>query len=322
MLAACFALPGWAQAQAPAVVAAAADNGWDSSFFSYERTDELAVEISTPTPQQIDFRNRPPQYDGGEPLPQPTAVLPNPVVIGDMAVHHLRFQSVDGDVIAALLCTPADRAGPFPVAIAVHGLGSNKAQVCGQVGPALTRRGFAVLAPDMPLHGERPGDPRELWDSGNLLGTAALYRQAVINIRETIDVAGTLNLLDTTRGVVLVGYSMGSWLNSVAGPADERVRAMVLMVGGATELGRVASILPAVIAVDPRRAIVHFAGRPLLMLNARRDPVVTPEMGKRLFGAAQQPKRQVWYDSGHLLPQRAYEDAADWVAVTWRRLPQ
>src|SRR5690554_34031 len=109
MLAACFALPGWAQAQAPAVVAAAADNGWDSSFFSYERTDELAVEISTPTPQQIDFRNRPPQYDGGEPLPQPTAVLPNPVVIGDMAVHHLRFQSVDGDVIAALLCTPADR---------------------------------------------------------------------------------------------------------------------------------------------------------------------------------------------------------------------
>ena len=53
------------------------------------------------------------------------------------------------------------------------------------------------------------------------------------------------------------------------------------------------------------------------MLNGKRDPTMTPEMGKRLFAAAVDPKEQRWYDSGHLLPTKAYEDAARWVARTW-----
>jgi hypothetical protein len=47
---------------------------------------------------------------------------------------------------------------------------------------------------------------------------------------------------------------MGSWLDSVAGPLDPRVRAMVLMVGGATDAARVGPalrLLPQVGAADP-----------------------------------------------------------------------
>lgn len=296
-------------------------NGWDPSLLFYQRSAPIAVEETTPTADQINFRHRPVVMAADAPEPVPTQGPVKPVIIDGIALTHLRFRSSSGEIVPALLCKPAGRKGPFPVVIAVHGMRSNKAQVCGQVAPALARRGFAVIAPDMPLHGERPGDIGELWEQRNLLRTAAVYRQAVINVRECIDLAQQRTDLDTGKGVLLAGYSMGSWINSVAGPADERVTAMVLMVGGAVDYGRLASLLPAVAVVDPLRAIAHFAPRPLLMLNAERDPVVTPEMGRRLFAAAAHPKRQIWYRSGHLLPEKAYQDAADWIARTWADLP-
>ena len=40
-------------------------------------------------------------------------------------------------------------------------------------------------------------------------------------------------------------------------------------------------LIPQVAACDPRLALAHFAGRPLLMLNGRHDYTVTPDMGAR-----------------------------------------
>ncbi|MEA2734718.1 MAG: uncharacterized protein QOE14_1169, partial [Humisphaera sp.] len=80
--------------------------------------------------------------------------------------------------------------------------------------------------------------------------------------------------------------------------------------------------LPQLAAADPLTALPQFAGRPLLMLNGRQDPIVTPEMAKRLFEAAAEPKWQKWYNSGHRLPDKAYRDAAEWIASTWNAQPQ
>jgi pimeloyl-ACP methyl ester carboxylesterase len=151
-------------------------------------------------------------------------------------------------------------------------------------------------------------------DRTNPLEAFALFHQAVVNVRQLIDLAESRPDLDTRGGVVLAGYSMGSWINSVAGPADPRVKAMVLMVGGATELPAAALRFPQVAATDPRLAIAHFAGKPLLMLGAKRDYVVTPDMVKRLYAAAGDPKELRWYDTGHILSEEAYEQAAERVA--------
>jgi len=194
----------------------------------------------------------------------------------------------------------------------VHGLRSNKAQVCGQVAPALVKRGFAVLAPDMPLHGERPGNPRVIGDAAQAGRTVELYRQAVRDVRLTIDVAELREQLDTSS-VTLLGYSMGSWINSVAGAADPRVKQMVLMVGGAHDIAAAAMLIPQIAAAQPHLAIANFAGE-LLMLNARHDHIVTPAMAERLYNAAQDPKEQIWFESGHILPPAAYEQAAEWLA--------
>jgi dienelactone hydrolase len=232
----------------------------------------------------------------------------------------VKFRDADGDVVPALLCTPRGKTGPFPVVVAVHGLTSNKAQVAAQVAPELAERGFAVIAPDLPRHGERPGQPWSILDASDPRKTFELFRQTIRDVRMCIDLAEQRPELDTRDGVVLMGYSLGSWINAVAGPADDRVRAMVLMVGGAHDVALDALPLEQLRSTDPRTAIAHFAPRPVLMLNAKKDVVVTPEMGKRLFAACDAAcTEQRWYDCGHLLSSEAYEDAAAWVAKQWAR---
>jgi len=296
-----------------------AANGWNASAFDYARSDDLIIERTTPNKAQVNFNSRPPQK-AEEPATLDTTASGKPVTVGPVDVTRLRFKGFEDEMVTALLCTPKGKTGPFPLVIAVHGLGSNKAQVVGQVGPALAKQGFAVLAPDMPLHGERPGRAHALWEKQDFVGAIRRHRQAVINVRQTIDVAEQLPEVDVTKGVILAGYSMGAWIHSIAGPADPRVRAMVLMVGGAWDMAAM-RLLPQLAASDPTVAIANFVGRPLLMLNGRRDATVTPAMAERLFAAAAEPKEQRWYDSGHLLPERAYEEAAEWVATTWAKLP-
>ena len=293
-------------------------NGWDAKWFAYEQPEALVVSEATPTAAQVDYTKRPPQVSGRASALEASERPAEPRAVGSMDVVHLRYRDAAGEVVPALLCTPKGKKGPFPVVIAVHGLTSNKAQVCAQVAPELVERGFAVLAADMPRHGERPGDPRSVLDKSNPMQAFALFKQAVVDVRQLIDLAATRPELDTRGGVVLVGYSMGSWINSVVGPADERVRAMVLMVGGAHDLPPAALMIPQLAASDPRLAIAHFVGKPLLMIGAKQDYVVTPDMCERLFAAAAEPKTMAWYDCRHLLTEDAYEDAAEWVAKTVR----
>jgi len=295
--------------------ASPARNGWSADPFRYDRPAQLVVEESTPTFAQSDWHTRPPQMKADAPDPIATGPA-KPRAVEHMNVLRLRFKDADGEIVPVLLCTPKDKKGPFPVVVAVHGLTSNKAQVCAQVAPGLTKRGFEVIAPDMPRHGERPGDPYSVLDHSNPIRSFQLARRAITDVRQTIDLAESRPELDTSGGVVLVGYSMGSWINSVVGPADDRVRAMVLMVGGAMDIPPAALLLPQVAAIDPRLAIAHFVGRPLLLLNAKQDHIVKPDMAERLFNACPEPKRQLWYDCDHLLTLDAYEDAAKWIAET------
>src|SRR5579859_3111604 len=172
------------QATAPSTLPA-----WDPQWFKYEKPAKVVVEETTPTPNQLNYFIRPHQAQPDAP-PSTAATGPaEPGRIGEFDVVHLRFKDVEGGIIPALLCTPHGKKGPFPVVIATHGYTSNKAQVCAQVGTTLTQRGFAVLAADMPCHGERPGEPRQIMDRAHPLQGYKLFRQAVIDVLQLIDVA-------------------------------------------------------------------------------------------------------------------------------------
>jgi dienelactone hydrolase len=292
-------------------------NGWDGSLFNY-KTSPRVVEETTPTRDQVDWHGQPAKLPANLAAPVATKGPVKPLVYGTMNITRLRFRDVEGADVPALLVTPNDRPGPFPVVIALHGLRSHKAQVVAQVAPTLVKQGFAVLAPDLPLHGERPGNPGAMFDQKDLRAFVARVRQAIVDARLCIDVAEQRPDLDTRHGVILVGYSMGALFDTVVGPTDRRVKAMCLMVGGTVEFPPVMAMVPQFAALQPQLAIPHFAGRPLLMLNGTQDHVITREMSERLYAAAPQPKEQIWYESGHLLPEAAYEQCARWVAETWK----
>jgi len=292
------------------VTAAADGPAWDARLFDYRRPAHLEVEESTPADAHVQFLLRPPRIDPKTPL-RPGGPATRRAV-GDVDVVRLCFRNAEGSVVPALLCTPAKAKGPFPLVIAVHGFMSNKTQVCYQVAPAFSRRGYAVLAADMPCHGERPGNPQDFVDMADLVRSYVNFRDAVVTIRQLIDLAEERPDIDHKAGVVLLGYSMGSWISSVTGAADKRVSALVLMVGGTPAFAAEAVRQPRGAALDPRLAMAAFAGRPVLMLNGRNDRLVPPDWAERLFAACREPRRQIWYDSGHFLPARAFEDAADW----------
>ena len=195
-------LAGWnsaAHAATPATTrAATVENGWDRSWFSYEALPPV-VEETTPTPDQVDFGNRPSIRSD---LAGPIAHTASPRAVGAMEILHLRFRDSRGEDVPVLLCKPFGKKGPFPVVIAVHGVCSNKAQICGLLMAPLARRGFAILAPDLPLHGERAGDPRELMEKPDLPRTATVCRQAIIDLRQCIDLAEARKDLDTKHGVI------------------------------------------------------------------------------------------------------------------------
>jgi pimeloyl-ACP methyl ester carboxylesterase len=270
----------------------------------------MVIEEATPTEAQVAFLRRPPQEAADAPEPKASGPA-KPLAVGPFNVVHIRFRSATGDIVPAMLCTPKDGKGPFPLVIAVHGLTSNKAQVCAQVGPALAAKGFAVLAADLPCHGERPGQPLNIFEPQK---SFVLWRKAVIEVRQLIDLAEGRPEIDLKPGVVLAGYSLGSWISSIAGPTDKRIKAMVLMVGGALDIPALALLSPEIAATDPREALPHFAGRPIFFLNGKNDRIVAPESSRRLFAAAAEPKKQKWYECGHLLTSEAYTAAAAWAA--------
>jgi len=290
---------------------------WDASAFKYERPKAFVVEETTPTAQQVDWHGRPVRLAANLPAPKAANGVVKPWTNGTLRVTHLRFRDLEGADVPVLLTLPAQGEGPFPVVVALHGLGSNKAQVMAQIAPALVKRGFAVLAPDLPLHGERAGDPRGMFDQKDLRGFVARARQAIQDTRLCIDLAEGRPELDTKAGVMLVGYSMGAIFNSVVGPADARVKAMCLLVGGTPNFPAIFAGVPQLAALQPQLAIARFTG-PVLMLNATRDHIISKEMTDRLFGAAAEPKQLKWYDSDHMLPAEAYEEAAKWVAETFK----
>jgi uncharacterized protein len=264
-------------------------------------------------------------YDPPDRLDLHEAPTRKPYNLSGTRQEELVFKDVRGKDVPVLMTMPQNREGPFPLVVLVHGFTSNKEEVSHQLARVLTQRGFACLAIDMPAHGERPGLPRDMFGPDRK-GAYDNVIEAVMDVRQAIDLAETRKEFDTSSGVYLVGYSMGSWIGTLAGAADRRVKAMVLMVAGSatTASKEVKDEGP---GLKDRLELVHhyavlrhnaalpkFAPRPVLMMNGKRDVLVPADRAKTLFESAGEPKEMRWYDSGHLLPPEAYRDAADWLA--------
>ena len=209
----------------------------------------------------------------------------------------------------AVWLTPA-RATPAPAVLLLHGLSSSKERMAHSVGRALLAHGVASLALDLPFHGERDGDASSV--ARNPLALVGAWRAAVAEARQAVAWLAGRREVDPTR-IGVVGYSLGGFLALMTAAEEERLRVVALAAAGdLPDKTPYASIVRGL--VNPLGAAGRLAGRPLLLVNGRRDTTTRPVQAERLFAAAQEPKTLSWYDGGHWPPAAAIDAAARWTA--------
>ncbi len=53
---------------------------------------------------------------------------------------------------------------------------------------------------------------------------------------------------------------------------------------------------------------------PLFIQAGRHDEVIPPAALRALIKAASKPRKVKWYDAGHALTQKAFDESAAWLA--------
>src|SRR5438270_178087 len=110
--------------------------------------------------------------------------------------------------IPAILQIPA-AVEPVAATLLLHGFSSRKERMADSIGRALSVRGVASLAIDLPLHGARE-DGVEGLSLRNPLAVVQKWRLAVREANAAIDHMLSEDSIDKSR-VAIAGYSLGSY---------------------------------------------------------------------------------------------------------------
>ena len=228
----------------------------------------------------------------------------------------VEFTGMHEHRVPALLARPRGAKRP-PVAVILHGVtGSKDAPYVRATSRMLLEAGFATLSIDSPYHGDRARadrDPRFHNFTSYTNRNAAV--QSALDCMRAVDYARSRPDLDADR-LGFVGFSQGAIVGTAFCARDERVKAVVLVVGG----GNFLQMYPAArnpaareraeriaLTIDPVHHVALISPRPLLMVNATRDDLVPRRCSEELFEAARQPKEILWYDAPHSgLPADAF----------------
>ena len=242
----------------------------------------------------------------------------------------------DGLLMRAYVYRPAGN-GPFPLAVVNHGSDQDRLQRA-RTGmpsfPAITNwllaRGYAVVLPQRPGHGETGG--RYLEDQGRC--TKADYTGSGRATADSIDAAiKFMTAQDFIRpaGVVVVGNSAGAWgalALASRNPAD--IRAVINFSGGrgGRNRGRADSNCSPTRLVAAAGAFGRTARIPTLWLYSENDSFFPPDLSRRMSDAYRNAGGTMEYHllppvagEGHLLIQTSGSNAA-WQPIVARFLDE
>ena len=223
-----------------------------------------------------------------------------------------RLESIElaGAQVPSIFLKP-DGTGPFPAVVLLHGYSSSKERLSATMGRSLAVRDIASLAIDLPLHGSRDDAIIEEARS-DPLGLMRHWNKALAEARAAVAWLQAHDAVDPAR-VSVAGYSLGSYIALQTAAAGARVQAVIIAAGGDLPATRWTGMVRMV--VDPVKTARSLNGTPLLMLHGKLDRTIPAEQAQRLYDAAAEPKELRWYDSGHVLPSAAADDAAAWLSA-------
>ena len=227
----------------------------------------------------------------------PAAVLATPEATGISGLQNVTFLTRDQLRLTAWYRAPSDGS----VVIVTHGTNSDRSSMLPEL-RLLTDAGFGVLAFDWPGLGTSQGTIR--WDG-----------QARRALTAAIDWVSTQPGVDPAR-IGGLGFSIGANLMTEVAGQDARLRAVILEASVPafadymnlhfTRWG-VLSEWPARWALrdsglfetgfEPVRWVPRISPRPVLMLGGTEDGDIAPELVRKLYAAAGEPKA-IWIVPG------------------------
>lgn len=238
-------------------------------------------------------------------LPFNARVLDTEGSVPGVRKEHLVFDSTPGVQVYARLYRPQEGRPNQPSAILLHGgtPGGKDSPNVGLNALFLARAGWTVLTIDMLYFGERRTDLlttfTEQEKHERLYNRPSSYltwvTQTVKDVGRSVDLLVREQKVDPTR-IVLIGFSRGAIVGTIAAAVERRLRSVVLLYGAHFDALE-HEHLPAACNAN---YIGRISPRPLLAINGLhdmdhiKDTSVAP-----LLKLSKPPREIIWAETGH-----------------------
>jgi dienelactone hydrolase len=254
-------------------------------------------------------------YDAGVPFDLQTISVEN---VEGIRVERVAFTGTPGDTVFADYYAVRAAKRDRPHVVLVHGGSRSGKESVRPSATLLVRRGYGVIAIDMPYFGERDtgllGSFSEADKHEGLYNRESTYLEWVLQVIK--EVGRTIDLVVEHYGaspdrIAYVGFSRGAQVGFLVVGVEERLHAAALIYGGhfdRSETGHLAAACPA-------NYIGRIAPRPLWLLNGAFDGDYDRERSvEPLQRHAGEPTEIHWVETGHQFPSaQDLGRMADWL---------
>lgn len=241
---------------------------------------------------------------------------------GALDEQQFSYSSVDGSRVPALFAVPTAKP-PLGCLIFVPGFGFDKAAV-PELRQGLARLRLATFSIDARNVGARGSAEQAAQAVRTPEGVRSMLLNTVADLRVGLD--WLERRPECRANIAVLGTSYGATVATRLAAEDRRVKAAVLtsvgatykqtilmrpvaalrvpnlpdyIPGGADKPEVLADAVKVLAPHDAERWIGRIAPRPVMLIEGRHDPIVTPADALQLAAAAREPKTVLFWDGGH-----------------------
>lgn len=259
--------------------------------------------------------------------------------LGSITSYDITYASPKGGRVPAYLIVPEGK-GPYAGIVLMHGgARSSSREDFWYTGMQYARYGAVVIIIDAPWNRPEYGPGLVPARFSTIPQTFTEYDreeqiQLIVDLRRAVDLLIERPDVDPER-IAYIGVSYGGAMGGLLAGVEDRLQAYVLVVGDGglvthysdpyelviypqgpfyrlSEEGREVW-LEAMWPIEPIHFVDRAAPAALLFQNGTEDSAVPPFDSSRYQRAGSEPKKILWYDSGHDLPVQAELDRFEWL---------